>query len=636
VSLDQLPVRVYLRRLSALGRTVDLDSRTDWPSSVTVVDSDELGPLVISVSNATVFPDGSVTSGGRWLASSKFGLKSPSSSFSELLTLDEERGFVFSANGNLRELVEVVGPQLATLGRTRSGLGLLISATRHSVSGLLSLCDVTESGRLLDGGFAYRVTSALFARVPSFGNGDRQFEEFAELFRSSDPLDESTLFLERDNRGPRGRETSAMIDLRLQHELAGARLVSPGTLSVVDVARRIARSSRIVLESPATDYLGRLANPRATVATADSTVAIPRHPSRVTVTNEFDIDAALRAGERLPPGVELISRPDYEIEGINVADHRVFDGRRWRRQSPDVVNEQSLGPHLLAITNAIVTPNAHVILSDGTLLTGSYFGGPRMERPSEGWVASEVNGRAGLAVTHAMEFGHFLLQAAPRIDALTRFDSEMSLMLTKYSWDDTSVIRRAGADIERVWRMPRASAAHFVRVPELIVSTHLQPENRMAGADPRWLSGFVSRFVEGLATEGERRIHMARGIDSGRRSGCLNRAEIHAIANDFGYETVFPETLSVEDQIRLVTSTTEMFGEQGSALTWAMFMRPGSDLVVVQNELETRKNRYVKYHNSVMAARQSRYFDIGAVRAGRQRHFEIDPEIVRRALEKRR
>lgn len=627
---------LLLRRIAARWRAVDLDSSSSWPSSVSVVESDEHGPLVISIRNATVFPDGSVTAGGRWFTSERFRLRRPNTAYSEITNLGGEHGFVHAATHTIRETIEEIGPQMSTLGRLRPGIGVIFSATNHYLGDVVSACGVQEAGRFLSGGFAFRVDEALVVRVPNTDDDDGQVRLFASRFAPANGKIDGALYLEDGFHRKSGELAEIFADNRYQSVTRGAILMAIGRKAIGSVLRSLLRASEVTIETTELGYLERIANPSASVDVLDPSNPIRRRPSAVALRERFDMDTALREGLRLPKGVEIISRPDYDVEPITVDNHRVFDRGAWRPQSPDVLSGRALGPYLVSVTNAIVTPNDEVLLEDGTLLEGDYFGGQRRKAPVAGWIASDVGERAGLAVSASHAFGHILLQVAPRVDALTNFDPSLRLLVNNCTWDDNAILARAGASLDRITRIPTESSSRFVRVPELIVSTHLQPERRTAPSDPRWFTEFVSRFTDGLQTEGTRRIHMARRTESGLRSGCVNRHEIHALADDFGYETVYPETLSLDDQIRLVTGTTEMFGEQGSALTWAMFMRAGSELVVVDGKPNGRRIRFHTYYNSGLAARGSRHFHIGAVRAGRHGNFEIDPEVVRRALERRR
>ena len=619
-------------------RTIDLDSAPTWPEAVTVVESDEFGPLVIAIADATVFPDGSVSSNGRWVVSQRFGIQPHRDAATETIGVESPCAFLLSVRPTRLNIVTSIGPSLTTLGRVHPGIAVVVpdlsEKPHHPISALAKTCSVTLAGFAITGGSARRVGSALFVRLPSPKIADGQIERFAETLRGDATSTPTSVYLEYNNlRGPLG--VDSVVDVRFDHESAGAQLLAVNRLSVENIAQTVSGASSVFVESPELLPFSGFAQPSAAVTIVDTSIPARRDPSRVTVTGSFDMDEALRDGLTLPRGVEVISRPDYIVDDTTVDAHRVFQNGAWRRQSANVLRERSPGPWLISVTNAIVAPNGSVLLEDGTLLAGTYFGEPQNVIPVNGWITDERSDRAGLALTMSRAFGNGLMQVAPRIDALNRFDSTLPFLVSHVPWDDTAQMLAQGVSPERIVRVHQQQLQHLVRVPELIVSTQLQPESRTARADPRWMSEFVARLTPESTPESPpaRRVYLARQDSSGLRGGCANRHELDRIAADFGYETVIPELLSFDEQLRLASSTVDMFGEQGSALTWSMFMPPESRLVTVQSKPDDLQNRYVTFLNPTLAARGSRFFDIGAVRAGQHLSFEVDPRALRTAME---
>ena len=617
-------------------RTVNLDSASVRPDSVAVVERDEFGPLVISIADATVFPDGSVTSNGRWLVSERFGMLPHRAAATETIDVESPCAFLLSVRPTRLNIVTSIGPSLTTLGRVHSGVAVVVpdlsEKPHHPITGLARACGVTMAGFAITGGSARRVGSALFVRLPSPTIDDGQVERFAETLRGDATSTPTSVYLEHNNlRGPLGDES--VVDVRFEHESAGAQLLAVNRLSVEDIAQTVSGASSVFVESPELLPFAGFAQPSAAVTIVDTTIPARRDPSRVTVTGRFDMDEALRGGLTLPRGVEVISQPDYEVDDTSVEVHRVFRNGTWRHQEANVLRERSPGPWLISVTNAIVAPNGSVLLEDGTLLAGTYFGEPQNVIPVNGWITDERLGRAGLALTMSRAFGNGLMQVAPRIDALNRFDPKLPFLVSHVPWDDTAQMAAQGVASERIVRVHQQQLQHLVRVPELIVSTQLQPESRTARADPRWMSEFVARLTPESSPAPARRVYLARQDSSGLRGGCANRHELDRIAADFGYEKVIPELLSFDEQLRLASSTVDMFGEQGSALTWSMFMPPDSRLVTVQSKPDDLQNRYVTFLNPTLAARGSKFFDIGAVRAGQHLSFEVDPRALRTAME---
>ncbi len=629
-------LRSRIRRKDVERRTVDLDSIAQWPASVSVLERDEFGPLVIGISDATVFPDGSVTSNGGWFVSKRFGLRPHLSDATDIVHSDVPTAFVLSVHPTRLNIVTSIGPNLVTLGKSHPGIATIFpdvsEKPHHPITSLASTCGVTMGGFAITRGSARRMASAVFARLSSTDISDNQVAQFAETMRAATAPTSASVYLEHNTSDGSPNDPS-MVDFRFDHESSGSRLVPVNLLSVEGIARAVSGASSVTVESSELLPFSQFAAPTASVATVDKTLRAKRAPSRVTSTRRFDMDKALREGLPLPRGVEVISRPGYDIRDTSVDAHRVFYRGAWGPQHTYVLREHSLGPWLISVTNAVVSPNGSVALDDGTLLAGLYFGAPRNQIPVDGWITTELSGRAGLAITAMRGFGHGLLHVAPRVDALNRFDAELPILVSHGWWDDSVLLNAAGLDDAHTIRVPHEQMHHLVRVPELIVSTQLFPEVNTGRADPQWLTEFVNRLSPVPAGEPSRRVYFARDDASGIRGGCANRYELDRIATEFGYETVIPEALSFTDQIRLASETVDMFGEQGSALTWSMFMPPQSRLVSVQSKPDGHQNRHMTYHNPVLAARNSRFDLIGAVRAGKHLGFEVDPRALRRAME---
>jgi len=631
---QRLSARINRNRVAR--RTVDLDSTQRWPDTVTIVERDEFGPLVIAISGATVFPDGSVTARGRWYVSARFGLLPHLSDATDIIHVDVPTAFVLSVHPTRLNIVTSIGPSLVTLGKSHPGIATMFpdlsEKPHHPITSLASTCGVTNGGFAITRGAARKVSSAVFARLPSAEISDNQVARFAETLRAANAPSSASIYLEQNN-SDRSPSDPSMVDLRFYHESSGSRLVAVNLLSVEQIARAVSGASSVTVESTELLPFSEFASPTASVSIVDKTVHVGRATSRVTSTRSFDMDKALREGLPLPRGVEVISRPDYDIQETTVDAHRVFHRGSWGPQHANVLREHSLGPWLISVTNAIVSPNGSVLLDDGTLLAGLYFGAPRNQIPVDGWVTTELSGRAGLAITAMRGFGHGLLQVAPRVDAVNRFDGTMPILVSRGWWDDTTMLNVVGLDVGRTIRVAQEQMHHLVRVPELIVSTQLFPEVNTGRADPQWLTDFVNRLSPVQVRKPARRVYFARDDASGIRGGCANRYELDRVAAEFGYEAVIPESLSFPEQIRLATETVDMFGEQGSALTWSMFMPPESRLVSVQSKPDGHQNRLMTYHNPVLAARGSSFDLIGAVRAGKHLGFEVDPRALRRAME---
>jgi hypothetical protein len=629
---------VYSRFQRALHRlrTVDLDRRSGLPKAVTVVSADEFGPLVIAIVSATVFPDGSVKARGRWITSAKFGLSAPRQRSTATIRVNIESAVVSHPSPGQRDLVESVGPRLATLGRTRPGIPVFVPTTRHPLTETVVMCSLKPAGVLVHCGSSRTMPAALFARVPTVDDRDGQQLGFAELFHHKNVKASGRVYLESDVIPDTTMVGPSLVDVRSGYEQSGSTLVSskrfwPG--DVVGLASVVSGSAELVLETEDMRPFARFA-PATTPVTVAS---LPRerlpNPARKTATSRFDMDAALRNGSTLPRGVDVLSRPNYDVPDTSVDGHRVFVEGKWRTQSDDQLVERSLGPWILSVKNAIVAPNGSVMLEDGTQLGGGYFGEINFAPPVDGWVTDETSRPSGLGLTIHRAFGHGLMQVAPRLDALMQHDPKLDVLVSDVTWDDSFLLQRLGVNLERVRRVPRINQHHLVRVPELVVSTHLHPEQKTARADPIWQAEFVSRFVGEATSLPPRRIYLGRRDSSGVRGGCVNRWVLDELAEECGYETVYPELLSFAEQVALISTSIDVFGEHGSALNWSLFMPSGSRTVLVNSKPMSNLVPHISFQNPVLAARGSRYREINAVRGGRHNYFEVEPRALRRAME---
>jgi hypothetical protein len=393
----------FARRVLNRLLTIDLDHVSRLPKGITVESTDEFGPLVIAIADATVFPDGSVKSRGSWMVSEMFGLVAPNQPPTEVIAVDTACAVVGCSQPTQRDLVESVGPRLATLGRTRPGIPAIVPPTRHPLTQTVAACSLVPAGVLVAGGGARLITTALFARLPVADDRDGQQLRFAELFHPRDTKTSARVYLESNVSLDSLDDGPSVVDVRMSYEQSGSRLVAPRGFWAGDLARLasvVAESSELVIESEDMRIYARFATPATPVFVAGPPKNRRRDPARKTSTSRFDMDAALRDGSVLPRGVEVLSRPDYDVPDTTVNGHRVFVDGTWRAQSDAMVAGQPLGPWVLSVRNAIVAPNGSVMLEDGTRLGGEYFGEITESPHIDGWIIDETSRPSGLGLTN--------------------------------------------------------------------------------------------------------------------------------------------------------------------------------------------------------------------------------------------
>lgn len=231
-------------------------------------------------------------------------------------------------------------------------------------------------------------------------------------------------------------------------------------------------------------------------------------------------------------------------------------------------------------------------------------------------VAAESMQLAGLWVyagTWMHGFGHFLLETLPTlwwligedrgVDGVVahRFNSRRT-----FDWQFELVKLLTDRQVLVVDEDP-------VRVNELVVPDRAYHYQVAISPEAARVWDFVSsRAVDGLgdtlAPPG--RVYLSRshfeaqrgaeGISTGREFA--NADEIDAVFAEHGFEIVFPETLSVIEQIRVARSASILAGQAGSALHLSVFCQPGARVIELGDS--RTKNQMVGAQQAISAAKQ--------------------------------
>jgi hypothetical protein len=103
-----------------------------------------------------------------------------------------------------------------------------------------------------------------------------------------------------------------------------------------------------------------------------------------------------------------------------------------------------------------------------------------------------------------------------------------------------------------------------------------------------YLSPLIRNFAGELAatvpdaSAAPRRLFLPRRAEHGR--GIANEAEVRSVLSEFGFESVHPEDVSIEDQIQLFRHATHVVGTLGSSLTNLMFSDGGVHVLALAPE----------------------------------------------------
>ncbi len=128
---------------------------------------------------------------------------------------------------------------------------------------------------------------------------------------------------------------------------------------------------------------------------------------------------------------------------------------------------------------------------------------------------------------------------------------------------------------------------------------------------------------------GHRRLYLAKRSGPRRLS---NGADLHPVLAEFGIETVWPEVLSLADQIRLFADAELVVSESGAALTNLIFCPPSTRIVVLMGD----RWEAAPYSQIAGVLGQSMAFVTGTLQERQakvyQSRFALDPRDLARAL----
>ena len=214
-----------------------------------------------------------------------------------------------------------------------------------------------------------------------------------------------------------------------------------------------------------------------------------------------------------------------------------------------------------------------------------------MSAQAAGWAELPVRRIAGqAAILHGPGFdifGHWLIDFLPRLYGLhlAGFNIETLRLVLPAATPDFArhILNRIGIPSENlVWHDQHAER---IAPDELLVPTLFRLRSRfhplVVAATRFWRDRFCGDEDGWRADGGDRRIFVSRRRLSSARV-VHNRVAIEARAAAAGYEIVFPEALSLFEQIRLFRSATCILGEYGSGLHGSIFARPGTVLCALR------------------------------------------------------
>ena len=187
-------------------------------------------------------------------------------------------------------------------------------------------------------------------------------------------------------------------------------------------------------------------------------------------------------------------------------------------------------------------------------------------------------------------YGHWLSDFLPKLYLLHASGRDVR-QLRYLLPADTPAFGRAWFDVlgippENV--IPFDPDGELVWVEELLVPTTFHNGVRVSSllkdAARFLLSLVVDHTGELMPTSGHRRMFVSRARTSQSRS-LQNRVRIEEIAIQAGLELVYPESMTLPQQMRLFGEASMIVGEYGSALHNSLFSLPGTTVCALRGSL---------------------------------------------------
>ncbi|MDA8901177.1 glycosyltransferase family 61 protein [Pontimonas sp.] len=189
-------------------------------------------------------------------------------------------------------------------------------------------------------------------------------------------------------------------------------------------------------------------------------------------------------------------------------------------------------------------------------------------------------------------WSHWLLNFLPGVEIADRYfgnetspplivppgyrKSESQMTLFDSIWSNREVVM-CNPDVEILVDKLHWFEQPVADSPRSLDPANLLPKSLNASALTRFRAKIVSlKGIDLQETDRVRNVFLAR--EPGRRD--YNFEEIHTVASELGCEIVYPNRLSVYDQLTLMNSSRRVVGPIGSAFANILFAGPGAKALV--------------------------------------------------------
>ncbi len=263
--------------------------------------------------------------------------------------------------------------------------------------------------------------------------------------------------------------------------------------------------------------------------------------------------------------------------------------------------------------------------------------------------AAGVKAGVWLAGKGSTNYYHWLLEYLPRLSLLDRHPEYDSLPLIidaglhpnlLAALEQVNLKRRPLIEIES----SRCYAMHRLVVPSRLVKMPFdyRPGARVFDDDVvfspaaiDYLRRAFAHFMTGAEGAAWRRIYVPRRGAKYRE--LLNEAEIMALFETEGYEIVYPEKLSFEEQVRLFSEAAVIAGPSGAGMTNILFAPKEAITLMLSYRDDRVEIPYLVFSNLAQALGQEMVFVLGepagnALGIAYQSDYVVPLDLIRQAF----
>jgi capsular polysaccharide biosynthesis protein len=162
-------------------------------------------------------------------------------------------------------------------------------------------------------------------------------------------------------------------------------------------------------------------------------------------------------------------------------------------------------------------------------------------------------------------FGHFLTESLSRTWFLDEVDPSVKVIFhRKRDFTGSSTTQRIleafGVPQDRILYLEEPTLLRRVIVPEPLHELHWSVHERM----PRRFKQIATQLTGDLRPS-DQPVYLSRRLLSSYQRQIVGEFEFEEILRENGFQIAYPETMSIDDQIRLVNQHTHVFSSAGSA-----------------------------------------------------------------------